>query len=429
MIFLTPGERVKKIRKMLKMKQRELQDENVTRGFISMIESGRSGMSIDTAKAIAEKFNIRAKELGIHLNIDENYLLLHPEHEAEKYCLEKLNGISGYESIKDIDEIIEIAEKYKLNDVKVKAYMKKADLKFENHEYKKAFLDYHEALDISLNIGGKGLQAYLYNKLGRCKTNEGDFIEALLYFNKALYYGLQNDDLKTKRNAIYNAAVCYKKLNRFDMAIEHIDEYLSLCDKQGEFTHYVYANILKANCHKDKKEYEKAVKLYEDLIKEVKDSDCSLAGYIYSNLAEVYLEQSIFNKSIEYFNMAEKIRREKDMTNLPHTLIDKAKVYIKKEKYDEAYKLLEEGIDLSYKNNDVEYILKGNYMMADIFKHLNDYGNLKMTYMKIIDILKDVNNDKEIIKIYAGLSLMNLEHGNIKECKDYLNKVLDEIQM
>lgn len=427
MEFLTPGEKVKKIRKMLKIKQRELQDENITRGFISMIESNRSRMSIDTAKKIAKKFNERAKELGINLNINEEYLLLTAKQEAEKYCLEKLNNNIKLEHIKDIDEIIEISEKYGLTEMKIKAYIKRADLEFENHIYKKAFLDYHEALDILVNIGNTSLQAFLYNKLGRCKINEGDYIEALTYFNKALYYSLQTNDLKTKKNAIYNIALCYKKLNKFDAAFEYIDEYLSLIDKNEEFTHYVYINILKANCYKDKKEYEKAINLYQDLIKEVNDADITLVGYIYSNLAEIYLEQSNFDKSLECFNIAEKIRRDNDMTNLHHTLIDKANVYIKNENYNEALKLLEEGINLSYRNNDIEYILRGNYMLTDIYKHLDDNKNLNNTYMKIIDVLENVNNEREIIKIFANLSLMNLEQGNAKECKDYLNKIIEKI--
>ncbi|KAA5806033.1 helix-turn-helix domain-containing protein [Thermoanaerobacterium thermosaccharolyticum] len=427
MEFLTPGEKVKKIRKMLKIKQRELQDENITRGFISMIESNRSRMSIDTAKKIAKKFNERAKELGINLNINGEYLLLTPNQEAEKYCFEKLNNNIELEHIKDINEIIEISEKYELTEIKIKAYIKRADLEFENHIYKKAFLDYHEALDILVNIGNTSLQAFLYNKLGRCKINEGDYIEALTYFNKALYYSLQINDLKTKKNAIYNIALCYKKLNKFDAAFEYIDEYLSLIDKNEEFTHYVYINILKANCYKDKKEYEKAINLYQDLIKEVNDADITLVGYIYSNLAEIYLEQSNFDKSLECFNIAEKIRRDNDMTNLHHTLIDKANVYIKNENYNEALKLLEEGINLSYRNNDIEYILRGNYMLTDIYKHLDDNKNLNNTYMKIIDVLENVNNEREIIKIFANLSLMNLEQGNAKECKDYLNKIIEKI--
>ncbi len=427
MEFLTPGEKVKKIRKMLKIKQRELQDENITRGFISMIESNRSRMSIDTAKKIAKKFNERAKELGINLNITGEYLLLTAKQEAEKYCLEKLNNNIELEHIKDIDEIIKISEKHELTEIKIKAYIKRADLEFENHIYKKAFLDYHEALDILVNIGNTSLQAFLYNKLGRCKINEGDYIEALTYFNKALYYSLQINDLKTKKNAIYNIALCYKKLNKFDTAFEYIDEYLSLIDKNEEFTHYVYINILKANCYKDKKEYEKAINLYQDLIKEVNDTDITLVGYIYSNLAEIYLEQSNFDKSLECFNIAEKIRRDNDMTNLHHTLIDKANVYIKNENYNEALKLLEEGINLSYRNNDIEYILRGNYMLTDIYKHLDDNKNLNNTYMKIIDVLENVNNEREIIKIFANLSLMNLEQGNAKECKDYLNKIIEKI--
>ncbi|MBE0067661.1 tetratricopeptide repeat protein, partial [Thermoanaerobacterium thermosaccharolyticum] len=338
-----------------------------------------------------------------------------------------LNNNIELEHIKDINEIIEISEKYELTEIKIKAYIKRADLEFENHIYKKAFLDYHEALDILINIGNTSLQAFLYNKLGRCKINEGDYIEALTYFNKALYYSLQINDLKTKKNAIYNIALCYKKLNKFDAAFEYIDEYLSLIDKNEEFTHYVYINILKANCYKDKKEYEKAINLYQDLIKEVNDADITLVGYIYSNLAEIYLEQSNFDKSLECFNIAEKIRRDNDMTNLHHTLIDKANVYIKNENYNEALKLLEEGINLSYRNNDIEYILRRNYMLTDIYKHLDDNKNLNNTYMKIIDVLENVNNEREIIKIFANLSLMNLEQGNAKECKDYLNKIIEKI--
>ncbi|WKV07691.1 helix-turn-helix transcriptional regulator [Thermoanaerobacterium sp. CMT5567-10] len=122
---------------MLRIKQKELQDENITRGFISMIESNRSRMSIDTAKKIAKKFNERAKELGINLNINGEYLFLTPKQEAEKYCLEKLNNNIELEHIKDIDEIIEISEKYGLTEIKIKAYIKRADLEFEKHIYKK----------------------------------------------------------------------------------------------------------------------------------------------------------------------------------------------------------------------------------------------------------------------------------------------------
>jgi hypothetical protein len=38
MKFLTPGQKLKSTRKYLKMKQKDLTDESITRGLISMIE-------------------------------------------------------------------------------------------------------------------------------------------------------------------------------------------------------------------------------------------------------------------------------------------------------------------------------------------------------------------------------------------------------
>ncbi len=143
MEFLTPGERVKKIRKMLKMKQRELQAENITRGFISMIEGNRTTMSRETASIIAEKFNKKAQELGVDLNIDGDYLLMTPAEEAEYYCIQKLSRINTIENLEKLKEIFEIADEYKLKRVTALAYIKIGDVMYKNQHYQDAFIDYH----------------------------------------------------------------------------------------------------------------------------------------------------------------------------------------------------------------------------------------------------------------------------------------------
>jgi hypothetical protein len=82
-----------------------------------MIESGRSTMSRETASIIADKFNKRAQELGIDLNIDGDYLLMTPAEEAEYYCVQKLKEIRTLEDLNELKEIFEIADKYKIKRV------------------------------------------------------------------------------------------------------------------------------------------------------------------------------------------------------------------------------------------------------------------------------------------------------------------------
>lgn len=83
-------------------------------------------------------------------------------------------------------------------------------------------------------------------------------------------------------------------------------------------------------------------------------------------IGEIYMEQSNFEESLKYFDKAEKIRRDKDL--LVHTLIEKANVYIKMKLNDKALQLLEEGLEILHKNNDIEYILKGNYKLIDVYE-------------------------------------------------------------
>ena len=73
--FLTPGQRIKKLRKLLNMRQHDLQGEKVKRNFISMIENGERGLSKETARFIAYRFNNKAKELGIDLSNIFSFLL------------------------------------------------------------------------------------------------------------------------------------------------------------------------------------------------------------------------------------------------------------------------------------------------------------------------------------------------------------------
>jgi len=53
MKFLSMGEKVQKLRDQLNLKQEDLVSENVTRGLISMIETGRREITYKTAIKLA----------------------------------------------------------------------------------------------------------------------------------------------------------------------------------------------------------------------------------------------------------------------------------------------------------------------------------------------------------------------------------------
>lgn len=417
MKFLTPGEKLKSTRKYLKMKQKDLVYENITRGLISMIEIEQRELSNNVASKLVEKFKERAKELDMLLEIDANFLLRSPSEDAELYCLKKFKEVTKEN---DIIEILEIANKFDLLAIKAIAYSELGDYHFNNKNYSEAFFDYNNSIDLFKNIKQNEKIPHLYLKIGLCKAILLNYAEALSFFNISEQYAKTYNDQTTLKRALYNSAKCYVALNNEETALKNIEMFLTLFNKHEEYTSYINANILKANCYEVMRNFNVAVNIYTDLLNENIDSSNPALGYIYNNLGLAYLNKDDFNNSLKYFNKAEQFRINIDSSNLSHTLIEKSDLFIKQGLYKDAIALIESGLKLAESYIDYEYLIKGNYKLIDIYETLNDSSNLKKICSNIIVLLNPLNKYSELISIYTKLSIIYLDENNVNEAKKYL---------
>lgn len=423
MIFLPQGEKIKTIRKELGMNQADMQDTNLTRAFISMIELGKRRLSRESAKMIVRKFNDRAKEIGIELNINEEYLLNSPKEDAEFYCLNKLNENISENEIKDI---FLIADRYNINSVKATAYEKLGDIKYKQKDYTLAAIDYSTSLDM---YNGEATQnkdiIVINNKIGACKLNELLYNEAIYYFNKVYEFALKEEETLLQKKSIFNLALCYKKLEDFHKSIEYIDKFLLLEDKKEE--KYIDMCILKANCYTEMKEYEKALEIFNELSNEINIDTTSL-GNIYNNMGFIYLEKNMNIESLECFNKSQKIRSENSDSLLCYTLIYKSIVFKNQGLYEEAIMLTSLGIDYAEKENDYDALLKGYYQLGDIYLLLNNLEKLEEVYIKLLDLLEKVNKNIEAVKICNTLIKLYIEVGNNIKAEKYSSRSLELLE-
>ncbi|MFD3158872.2 helix-turn-helix domain-containing protein (plasmid) [Haloimpatiens sp. FM7330] len=419
MQFLTPGERIKKIRNDLNIKQYELQECGFTRNYISMIECDKRKLNRNVAKKLVNAFNKKAQELNKDIKIDEEYILLTPKGEAKQYCLKELNN----ENV-NLDEIMDICKEYKLYDVLKEVYMKRADLFYEKNEYTEAFNNYFEALEIHKNLGIKENCSFIYNKLGKCRYSLMYYDSAVLFFNKAYDYSLFFQDKITKKNSIYNLALCYSRLNDKEKSLKLADKYIELCDKKEDFNNYIYAIILKAIYFKYKKQYKEAINLYKNIINEFSDLQSALLGLVYNNLGILYFEIEDFKESLKYFNKSQEIRYKNNNPLLYHTLIYKAEIYMKESKYEKAEELIKNGLDLAYEFNDEEYILKGYLFFEKIYKYKKDNKLLEKIYEDILERFGDRKEKREVLDIYIKLALLKIENNDIESGKKMLYDVV-----
>ncbi|MFL2141796.1 hypothetical protein [Ruoffia sp. FAM 26254] len=77
------GHRLKVIRLSKKMTQQDPVTENITKGFISLVENGKSNLSVDKFREISYQLNLSSKEIG--------YLIINNQMLDQKQLLSKLS--------------------------------------------------------------------------------------------------------------------------------------------------------------------------------------------------------------------------------------------------------------------------------------------------------------------------------------------------
>ncbi|WP_163215714.1 helix-turn-helix domain-containing protein [Clostridium thermarum] len=417
MKFLTPGEKIKKLRKQFNMIQQDFEEEFMTRSYFGMIEAGKRNINVKIATSIAEKFNKKAKSLGVELEISPEYLMMSPQEEARHYCKDKLSQDLKEEEIYDV---LSIAKEYDLPDIEMEAYKKVGIIYHSNYRYLDAFIAFSNALDIAKNIDDKQIQAYLYNMLGSCKYANMEYIEALVYFERANNYASIYGEREMEIKALFNLALCYRRLSKFDNAINVADICISKIDDKLEPDKYVRANMIKFNNYSDKGEYDKALQIGEKLLSWLADDESITAAFVYNNIANIYLDKGDISKSMEYFGKSQEIRKNKEPNKLSHTIIDKSRAYIKQGLNEEASMLLQLGIDMTMKYSDQDYLLRAYYNLIDVYTNLGDTRGIEQTYMKVTNILQSKDRT-ELLRIYLEISKFYIKQGDLIKAERYIS--------
>ena len=75
MEILSPGQKIKKIRKDLKINQKDVSGGKITRELISIIENDKSTLTPAVAEIIAENINKICRERNLDYTLSSEYLL------------------------------------------------------------------------------------------------------------------------------------------------------------------------------------------------------------------------------------------------------------------------------------------------------------------------------------------------------------------
>lgn len=290
--LLTPGQKIKEIRKQIGLNQQDIVGGQITRNMVSIIENDKSRLTPAVATIIAENINKICASRGIEYSVDEDYLLEDIDTQVRGLADEFIKYLDSKDTkdikewIKRIKDIDRLFMEHSVPATEFIVYFKIGRAFGDRQDYLNSYVYYIKALENSTNsfesIDSVRLLSdlgYTCIKLTRCK-------EALKYINIGLYY------LKDTTDRLYyilhfNAALAYKKDLEYDYSFNElttlIDTYKNLNDAD-RFEIY----SLQANCLRSVKRYSEALQLHETLYSMIDRNDIEKRLIVLANLIDIH---------------------------------------------------------------------------------------------------------------------------------------------
>ncbi|QAA34011.1 helix-turn-helix transcriptional regulator [Clostridium manihotivorum] len=420
MEFYNPSEKIKLMRKKFRVNQAELEGLNMTRAFISMMESGKRTVSKASSKALAEKFNNIAKRISVNLDLDDEYFSRTPKEDARFYCEEQLKKELDFNQLQ---ELIKIAKEFELDDLLAQVYKVLGDKRYKKKEYVEAALYLRKALGKFKELRDDKSQIKVYFSLGLCKRNNGEYEDAIQYFEDSITYALDERDMKTYYKSNVNIATTYCQLNEFDKCLYIIDNSILNHSSEIEFEILCFAKITKATVLYKLEEYEGALKEFFNLVDLVNGKDDSNLAKIYNDIAECYYSLGEYDNSLKYIEKSQQVTLKIDKASLPYTLNTKGKILFKNNLYSESILILNLAIDIAEQYKNIDALLQSYKDLVKVYESKQDYTSITKVMNKLLETLD--NFDTSLGRSYAMLKLTeaSVHLDDKEEAVSLLNKL------
>ncbi len=307
----------------------------------------------------------------------------------------------------NLEELIKISNRTRNIKAKGDAYDNIGHIFLAKNEVEKA-LNSHL---IALALHKKAKDDYGYgnscDNIGEIYLNElNNYIEALIYFKKALtLYEKQNDD-KHIAKSLSNIVMCYRFLDDYPEALKYSTDALKISQKIKDSTGISAAYQALGQVYLFTKDDKKALEYFQEALKiseKLNDYDNMMQCYTW--IAQVYYERNQTDKVIQYYNkvlaLGKKVNSKSVMTTGYYGIASKVKW--KEGKLDEALYYL----DLAEKGANESYEAVIWSLKAKIFNEKQEYIKAKEYIDKSIAYRK-MTKEKELLSgNYETLSSIN----------------------
>lgn len=233
------------------------------------------------------------------------------------------------------------------------------------------------------------------NNLGVNCEQQGNLVDAILYFHKSLKIQESLKDLEGSATTLNNIGAIYNTLGNVDKTLDYFQKSLEIREQIGDKQGIAQSLNNIGSIYYSQKELSKALNNFEksaELYKEVNDKE-GLA-YTFSNIGNIYDLLNSF-KGLSYHKRSLKLREEiGDKKGRAFGLVNVAESQLINKNYKEALTYARTALVLSKEIGYPDNIQKSAYILSKIYKSSSDYSQA-LEFFELSVIMKDSIKNEE----------------------------------
>jgi serine phosphatase RsbU (regulator of sigma subunit)/tetratricopeptide (TPR) repeat protein len=246
--------------------------------------------------------------------------------------------------------------------------------------------------------------ANMLNNIGATYANQGDDVMALEFHLKSLKAAEEiKDTLRLVTSMINIGTVYLNKPGTHDIALKYFLSALPLSEKLGNNDAIGTASVNLGEIYFRREAYDTALLYYEKSLNAFRKSNSGNVPYTLTNIGKVYMKRGDFKKAVEFqkegYEIAKQSNGKLEMTatllGLAGTYSEEGSIKSAIESYNKALKIAEE----IRANNELKQVYQG---LADSYVRMSDYGNafkFQTLLTNIKDTLYLAADDKKLISL------------------------------
>ncbi|WP_234123877.1 helix-turn-helix domain-containing protein [Clostridium hydrogenum] len=373
---LSPGKKLRLLRKKYKLNQEQLSGDKITRNLISEIETGKVKLTKNTAEIILDNLKSLSQKYNFDITETVDYLLESEYSQASKILdshINELKSLFTYKS-ENFNEELKNAEafliKWDIKEKKIQLYEIVGDYFCSKNDYHRGTLYYEKAFSFMDKLNYTPELLIILKKLSGAYAYINRHSESIECGEFALNH-FPSMPKKFAATFLFNNSISLKKLGFFKKAITNFEVIETLLD-EDDADKLIEVWNTKGTCFIHLNEYEKARDIFINVFETASKQD---------NMDTIVI--SLLNLAECYFNLDDK------------------------EKVLESLKIALNNLPTLIRSNSC-YLPEVHFQLGNIYKSINDLEKAEMYYLEALKFTKKQNisiMSRDILKNLIDLYL------------------------